>query len=155
VPVAASAAQVTEAFDCGSKTMTVWLRPKGNPKGWAGFEKDGAALAYAFNGWSPPSADPLAAAIHAGIAGIEIGVNCAPKGAPRLRAEADRLVQTSAATRLRCAFPSHPLIQIETMPDGTKRLVLVVARRIVVKASTTLTRAAVAYAKELCSVAPS
>jgi len=56
VPAAASGSQITEPFTCGSKKVSLWLWPKGNPKGWAGFEKDSAPLAYAFNGWAAPRA---------------------------------------------------------------------------------------------------
>lgn len=150
VPAAATGSQTTEAFDCGSKKLTVWLWPKGNPKGWAGFEKDSAPLAYAFSGWAAPTAITIAAGIHAGIAGVEIGSKCVPKGGKKLQARAVGLVRVSAATQLRCTFPSNPLIQIETLPNSNKRLNLVLAKRLVVTAYAAVTTATLSYTKQYC-----
>jgi hypothetical protein len=158
-PAVAHGLQTTEAFDCGSKKLTVWLWPKGNPKGWAGFEKDSAPQVHAFNGWAaPPSAtslaggSTLAGAIHAGIAGVEIGSNCAPKGSKKLHARSAGLARLSSASRLRCTFPSNPLIQIETLPNSSKRLNLVVANKLVITGFATVTTATVNYAKQYCTV---
>lgn len=150
-------AQATQVFDCGSSKVTLWLWPKGSPKGWIpGYEKDSIPQAYAMNGWQSPVATRLAAATHAGIAGVEIGQNCVPTSNLKAPLRRPPLTRIAAATKVRCAFPSHPLIQILTLSNGHKRLNLVLSpAKLVASADVTLSGATLLYAKQYCTLSPS
>ncbi len=151
----AGGGQATEAFDCGSKRVTGWLLPQGNPKGFAaGWEKDTIQQAGFFNGWGRPSIPTMAAWAHPGIAGVGIGLQCAPKGYLPSRLQRVPLVRVKVTARLRCLFPSRPLFQIVTLANGDKRLDVVLSKTVVASAGLTAVAASFDYAKRYCTMTP-
>jgi hypothetical protein len=153
---AAGGGQATEAFDCGSNKVTGWLLPQGNPKGFAaGWEKDTIPQAGFFNGWGRPSIPTVAAWANAGIGGVGIGHQCAPKGHLPSRLQRVPLVRVKVTARLRCSFPSRPLFQIVTLANGNKRLdVVLSSKTVVASASLTVVAATFDYAKQYCTMTP-
>lgn len=160
---AASPVTSSEPFDCGAKKLTLWLWPKGNRNGTAGLPGSATSSrpeADAVNGWAADSVANGAVSIHAGTQGVEMGFRCAPKGAAaKLPATAGALTWVSRKIRVRCAFPSTPLIQVQTLPvanqkinNATQRFNIVLDRRtIVVTAEVTVTAAKLGYARKYCS----
>ena len=164
MPATAASPVTSPPFDCGSKKLMIWLWPKGAPQGWAGGSKSSRPEATGFNGWGAASAANTAVSIHAGTAGVQMGLLCAPpKGTTaKLPATAAALTWVSRAIRVRCAFPTTPLIQIQTSPlanqqinDAKQRLNIVLDRRtLVVTADVTVTTAKLGYARKYCSPVP-
>jgi hypothetical protein len=149
----ASAGNATEAFDCGSNKVTVWLLPQGNPKGFGGIEKDTIPSAGINNGWGlRPSVSTFAAEAHAGISGVGFGTQCTPKGYLPLRLKRVPLVAVKVAARLRCSFPTRPLFRIVTLDNGDKRLdVVLSSKTLVASARLTTATATFGYAKRYCT----
>jgi hypothetical protein len=152
----ASTGVATEAFDCGSTNVTAWLLPQGTPKGFApGYEKDTIPAVEIFNGWGRPSIPTMAAYAHAGIAGVGFGRQCAPKGYLPSRLKRAALVRVKTPAKLRCSFPSRPLLRIVTLANGDKRLdVVISSKTLVASASLTTLTSTIDYAKTYCTMTP-
>jgi hypothetical protein len=139
-------------WDCGYRNVTVWLWPHGH-KGFGTFSDNDRPWAYVMKGTrtKPSFTDRLAEAGAGPIGGASYGALCAPKGS------LGSLTSTVNATaskpsRIRCSFPSNPLLHVQVLANGNRRLRVVLSpSQLVVIADVRTKGSTISYSTKYCT----
>lgn len=149
----ASSARGSEPlWDCGASNVTVWFWPRGH-KGFGAFSDTERPWAYVMKGTTrtkPSFTDRLAEAGAGPIGGESVGALCAPKGSlgsPKSVANAT----TSKPSRIRCSFPSNPLLHVQAFANGNRRLRLLLSpSQLIVIADVKTKGSTISYSTKYC-----
>ena len=112
-----------------------------------------APWAYVMEGTTrtkPSFTDRLAEAGAAPIGGASYGALCAPRGSLGSLTSVAKAT-TSKPSRIRCSFPSNPLLHVQVLANGNRRLRLVLSpRQLVVIADVRTKGSTISYSTKYC-----